>query len=64
MSLLRPAAGGESCQQDSFLPYRKVRRQKDIDYEVSKTLFYLIGFWCGKVCQTIPAGQGFDGRGV
>ncbi len=40
MLLPRPAAGGESCKQDSFLPYRKVLRQKDIDYEVSKTLFY------------------------
>ena len=26
MSLPRPAAGGESCKQDSFLPYRKVLR--------------------------------------
>ena len=32
MSLPRPAAGGESCLQDSFLPYRKVLRQKDIDW--------------------------------
>ncbi len=28
MSLPRPAAGRESCKQDSFLPYRKVLRQK------------------------------------
>ena len=28
MSLPRPAAGGESCKQDSFLPYKKVLRQK------------------------------------
>ncbi len=26
-----------------FLPYRKVLRQKDVDYEVSKTFFYYIG---------------------
>ena len=31
MSLARPAAGGESCKQDSFLPYRKFLRQKEIN---------------------------------
>ena len=29
MSLPQSAAGGESCLQDSFLPYRKVLRQKE-----------------------------------
>ena len=31
MSLPRPAAGGESCKQDSFFPYRKFLRQKGVD---------------------------------
>ncbi len=39
MSLLRSAAGGESCLQDSFLPYRKFLRQKEIKiFETCHTL--------------------------
>ena len=37
MSLLRPAAGGESCVQDSFLLYRKDRRWRSVELKIART---------------------------
>ncbi len=41
MSLPRPAAGGESCLQDSFYHIRKSFARRAWIDEVSKTLFYI-----------------------
>ena len=37
MSQKRPAAGGESCEQDSFLLYRKVLVWRTLDMKRART---------------------------
>ena len=37
VSLKRPAAGGESCKQDSFLLYRKDRRWRSVELKIART---------------------------